>query len=70
MTIEEKAIAYCPDDAYPFGPDIINKEVRKAFIAGYKLCRKEMMEESSDAGWQYEYDHADDWRKPVEMGQL
>lgn len=22
------------------------------------------------AGWQYEYDHADDWRKPVEMGQL
>lgn len=23
-----------------------------------------------DAGYQYEYDHADDWRKPTEMGQL
>lgn len=23
----------------------------------------------SDAGWQYEYDHHDDWRKPSEMGQ-
>jgi hypothetical protein len=36
MTIEEKAKEYCPDDAYPFGPDIINKEVRDAFIAGAK----------------------------------
>lgn len=24
----------------------------------------------SDAGWQYEYDHADDWKKPTEMGML
>ena len=23
-----------------------------------------------DAGWRYEYDHADDWRKPTEMGQV
>ena len=27
---------YCPDDAYPFASDIINKEVRKAFVAGWK----------------------------------
>lgn len=36
MTIKEKAIAYCPDDAYPFAPAILNKIVRKAFIAGWK----------------------------------
>lgn len=42
MTIEEKAKEYCPDDAYPFGPDIINKEVRKAFIAGYETAEKDL----------------------------
>lgn len=31
---------------------------------------KELEKKVSDAGWQYEYDHADDWRKPTEMGQL
>ena len=31
---------------------------------------KELEKRVSDAGWQYEYDHADDWRKPTEMGQL
>ncbi len=30
----------------------------------------ELEKKISDAGWQYEYDHADDWRKPTEMGQL
>ena len=30
----------------------------------------ELEKRVSDAGWQYEYDHADDWRKPTEMGQL
>ena len=30
----------------------------------------ELEKRVSDAGWQYEYDHADDWRKPIEMGQL
>lgn len=30
----------------------------------------ELEKQVSDAGWQYEYDHADDWRKPIEMGQL
>ena len=37
---------------------------------GAKRARKQTAKEASDAGWQYEYDHADDWRKPVEMGQL
>jgi hypothetical protein len=31
---------------------------------------KELEKRVSDAGWQYEYDHADDWRKPTEMGML
>ena len=31
---------------------------------------QKLTKEVSDAGWQYEYDHANDWRKPVEMGQL
>ena len=30
----------------------------------------ELEKRVSDAGWQYEYDHRDDWRKPTEMGQL
>ena len=30
----------------------------------------ELEKRVSDAGWQYEYDHVDDWRKPTEMGQL
>ena len=29
---------------------------------------KELEKRASDAGWQYEYDHRDDWRKPTEMG--
>lgn len=29
---------------------------------------KEMEKRVSDAGWQYEYDHRDDWRKITEMG--
>ena len=46
MTIEEKAITYCPDDAYPFGPAILKKIIREAFIAGYNLREKEMMDEA------------------------
>lgn len=30
--------------------------------------KKELEKEVSDAGWQREYDHADDWRKVTEMG--
>lgn len=51
MTIEEKAKEYCPDDAYPFASDIINREIRKAFIAGYNLRKKETEEKTDDAGW-------------------
>ena len=40
-----------------------NKDDRDKKIA-------ELEERVRDAGWQYEYDHADDWRKPTEMGQL
>ena len=29
---------------------------------------KELKKEVSDAGWQREYDHRDDWRKVHEMG--
>lgn len=31
---------------------------------------KKAEKEVSDAGWEREAAHADDWRKPVEMGQL
>ena len=37
---------------------------------GAEHQREQMAKKTRDAGWQYEYDHADDWRKPVEMGQL
>ncbi len=30
---------------------------------------KSLEKQVSDAGWQYEYDHRDDWRTPREMGQ-
>jgi len=30
----------------------------------------ELRKQVSDARWRYEYDHADDWRKPTEMGQV
>lgn len=29
-----------------------------------------LKKQNSDAGWQYEFDHANDWRIPIEMGQL
>lgn len=74
--IEQASIAYCPDDAYPYGPDVINKIVRDAFKAGAKcaesIFKKEiekLEKRISDYGWQYEADHVDDWRKPHEMGQ-
>lgn len=31
---------------------------------------KKLEKQVSDAGWQYEYDHRDDWRRPTEMGML
>ena len=50
MTIEEKAISYCPDDAYPFAPAILNKLIREAFVAGYNLCREEAEEKTVEMG--------------------
>ena len=38
---------YCPDDAYPFGPMAINLEVRKAFIAGAKWQKEQMMKDGN-----------------------
>ena len=31
---------------------------------------EKLKKQVSDAGWQYEYDHRDDWRKVTEMGML
>lgn len=31
---------------------------------------KKLKEQISNDSWQYEADHKDDWRKPIEMGQL
>ena len=30
---------------------------------------KSLKKQVSDAGWQYEFDHHNDWRQPREMGQ-
>lgn len=29
-----------------------------------------LKKQNSNAGWQYEFDHANDWKTPIEMGQL
>lgn len=49
------------DEAYDSGYDEAEKKSEKKIKALEKRV--------SDAGWQYEYDHRDDWRKPSEMGQ-
>lgn len=42
-----------------------------AFLeAENKRLKEENAKLKSDASWQSEYYHANDWRKPVEMGQL
>lgn len=47
----------------------VEEAIRKALeMQSGKI--KELEKQVSDASWQYEYDHADDWRKPTEMGQL
>ena len=47
----------------------VEEAIRKALeMQAGKI--KELEKQVSDAGWQYEYDHADDWRKPTEMGML
>lgn len=42
----------------------------KAKVAGLTEENKSLKKSVSDAGWAWEAEHADDWRKPVEMGQL
>ena len=45
----------------------VEEAIRKALkMQSAKI--KELEKKVSDAGWQYEYDHADDWRNPTEMG--
>ena len=46
--LEEAAKKYCPDDAYPFGPAIINRDIRLAFIAGAKWQKEQDEEEQAD----------------------
>ena len=47
----------------------VREAIRKALnMQSGKI--KKLEKQVSDAGWQYEYDHADDWRKPTEMGML
>ena len=50
----------------------MNEEI-ELLMEENKRLREEnqkLKKQVSDASWQYEYDHQDDWRKPVEMGQL
>ena len=47
----------------------VEEAIRKALEMRSGRVR-ELEKRVSDAGWQYEYDHADDWRNPTEMGQL
>lgn len=60
----------------PIGPHWFSEYAKKRFIAGaeyaegiFKKEIKKLEKRISDYGWQYEADHADDWRKPHEMGQ-
>ena len=47
-------------------------ELKKSKEENEKLKEenRELRKQISDAGWRYEYDHRNDWRKPVEMGML
>jgi len=56
-------------DRYEFAK-LKAKEWSDGYDEGIAKGKEQMMKEVSDVGWQYEYDYADDWRKPVEMGQL
>lgn len=56
---------------YPelYSRDDVEEAIRKALEMRSGRIKK-LEKRVSDAGWQYEYDHADDWRKITEMGQL
>lgn len=61
MRILEELYDTAADEGYQLGYDEAEKNSEKKIKALEKRV--------SDAGWQYEYDHHDDWRKPREMGQ-
>lgn len=46
------------------------KAEKKRLEEKIKTLEEKLEKERSDNSWQYEYDHSDDWRKPVEMGML
>jgi hypothetical protein len=56
---------------YPdlFSRGDVENAIRKALDMQSGKVKK-LEKQVSDAGWQYEYDHRDDWRKPTEMGTL
>lgn len=63
-------------DLEPYQLQNIKSALGEAYDSGYgeaemksKKKIKTLEKQVSDAGWQYEYDHRDDWRKPSEMGQ-
>ena len=45
----------------------VEEAIRKALDMQADKIKK-LEKRVSDAGWQYEYDHRDDWRKITEMG--
>ena len=69
--IIKKVMADITPTEYPnlYSACDVEEAIRKALeMQADKV--KELEKQVSDAGWQYEYDHADDWRKPTEMGML
>jgi hypothetical protein len=68
--INEIVGSFCPVE-YPefYSREQMEEAVRKALKYQEKRI-KDLEDQVRDAGWRYEYDHADDWRKPTEMGQL
>ena len=74
MTTEEiikKVMDGITPSEYPdlYSSADVEEAIRKALEMQSGMIR-ELEKRVSEASWQYEYDHADDWRKPTEMGQL
>ena len=74
MTTEEiikKVMGGIRPTEYPdlYSSADVEEAIRKALdMQSEKI--KELEKRVSDYGWQYEYDHTDDWRRPTEMGML
>lgn len=65
-----------PDDLMRILEELYDAAADEGYQLGYNEAEeksknriKALEKRVSDAGWQYEYDHRDDWRKPREMGQ-